>query len=625
MPAKLPPDLPQHPAVRQSLTFFVMGAMMLVGGGVTLSSPGGWVATPLFFGLGAGLLSLGRFVRKSGPAAQAINLAHNLSTAGRIAEAEERYAELDATISLRYLRRVIAVNRAWIALRRGDLERAVAFAGEAIDRPVQWISRRNERCNIVEARGLRAVALASLGDASGAEQDIAAILASPLATPSALARAELARALLLEQAGDRAVLGAHLAKHRRLLREHTHPRERAIVRAYQRMLEAQATSVYRHGAPREPAPRDEPALSDWVAKLAPGAASFVPAETTRSTASSEAPRARAAPDAIAAARARFDRKGSNDERGAKALGLWTLLIVLFLAVWQFLTPQRSVPTHVRAPAPMHGPMRADPSLLGILIPVLLGLFFGGLLLLFARQKRARSPQLSTAQAALARGDEETALAMLTALSSGPALVAGPALLTLATERERSGDLRSAQALCERGIARAQQIAAAASDILLPALFAEHALILAARGESGEAAAELALIEERHPSFAYLDAARFRITLVDAARRGDFTSAAQIAAKSADLPLTVRDELLADIVRVLADADSRGEVERLRKELRTDAVSRAWIEKVAPSVLSAFEHTGSDARAVEAPSDSDEEAEREALAEEEARREASLRA
>jgi hypothetical protein len=246
------PAVPPHPAVRQSLFLFALAAMMILGGASQLGSPGGGVMGTFLFALSGVLIWFGRFVRQSGPAAQAVNRALNLATAGHIAEADERYAEADARFSVRYIRRVIAVNRAWIALRRGDLERAIALSGEAISRPVQRIARQAERINIVEARGIRAVALASLGDAVLAEQDIAAILESPVASPSALARAELSRALLLEQAGDRAALGAHLAKNRRLLLEHTHPRERAIVRAYQRMLEAQATS----GSPSSPpAPR----------------------------------------------------------------------------------------------------------------------------------------------------------------------------------------------------------------------------------------------------------------------------------------------------------------------------------------------------------------------------------
>lgn len=617
MPPKPLPAVPPHPAVRQSLSLFALAALMLLGGVFQLGSSDVWMG-PFLFAIGGTLIWFGRFVRQSGPAAQAVNIAHNLATAGRIAEADERYAEADARTSLRYIRRVIAVNRAWVALRRGDLERAVAFSGEAITRPVQWITRQNERINIVEARGIRAVALASLGDAALAEQDIAAILESPLASPTALARAELSRALLLEQAGDRAALGAHLAKNRRLLLEHTHPRERAIVRAYQRMLEAQATSVYRHGAPREPAPRDEPALSDWVAKLAPGAASFVRAEVTQSAGTGDQePRARVSPGMAAAVRARFDRKSKGGGgRGAKTLGLWMLLIMMFLAIWQFLAPEHPAPAHVRVPMPE----RADPSILGALIPLLLTVVILGLVLvfIFARQKKQPSgPQILTALATLARGDEAAALKMLTTFSSGPPFVAAHALLTLAAEMERTGDLREAQDLCEQGIAKAQSVAAVAFDHLLPSLFAEHALLLAAQGESAQAEAELALIEERYPTFALLDAARFRVTLVDRARQRDFAGAARIAARSADLPLRVREELLADLVRVIADpeAGGSGEMDRLRKELRTDAVSRAWIEKVAPAVIGAFEHAGSDARTLEASRD--EEAEREHLAEEEA--------
>ena len=141
--------------------------------------------------------------------------------------------------------------------------------------------------------------------------------------------------------------------------------------------------------------------------------------------------------------------------------------------------------------------------------------------------------------------------------------------------------------------------------------------LAAQGKRAEAVAELALIEERYPAYALLDAARFRISLVDRARHGDFAGAARIADRSADLPLSVRDELLADLVRVV-DGGRDGaaiEVDRLRKELRADSVSRAWIEKVAPAVLGAFEQVGSEV----GPEDlaRDEEAEREREAEEEA--------
>jgi hypothetical protein len=260
MPPKSLPAVPPHPAMRQSLRFFAMAAVLALSGAGSITSFGGLGMAALFFTMSGALLWLGLFVRKSAPAVQTVNLALNLLLTGRIAEAEERLAQADTRSSLGYIRRVIAVNRSWIALRRGDLERAVALAGEAITRPVSWISPQNEQANIVEARGLRAVARASRGDEAGAQVDIAAIDASPLSSPAALARGALARALLLEQAGDRVALGAHLAKNRRLLFEHTHPRERAIVRAYPssrspRRRSAAAISASRRPCASEASPR----------------------------------------------------------------------------------------------------------------------------------------------------------------------------------------------------------------------------------------------------------------------------------------------------------------------------------------------------------------------------------
>jgi hypothetical protein len=597
--------------VRQSLTLLVMGAGTLVYGVAKLPGPEGWITGPIMLTLAGGMIGLGLFVRQSGPAAQAVNVALNLALSGRLAEADELFAQAHARFSIGYIRRVIAVNRAWIALRRGDLEASVAFATEAVTRPVQWLSRSVDQGNVAEARALRAIALASLGDDAHATDDINTILQSPLATPTALARAELARALLLERGGDRAALGAHLAKHRRLLLEYTHPRERAIVRAYQRMLGAHAHSIYRHGATRDPAPRDEPALADWVGKIAPGAAAFVRADAPRgSEPLDRAPAISVSPEVAASAKARFQAP-SRAKKGLVVLGLWVVLILMFVAIWQVLAPEQ--PWH--APIPVPAPVN-EPSMLVTMFPWLLPAIFIGVLVFFVKRRRPLDLQLRAAQAALARGDEAAALASFTALAGNPPAVAGPALLALATEQERTGSLQAAEVLCDRGITKSLPIAAAASDFLLPGLFAEHAVILAAQGKRAEATAELALIEERYPAYALLDAARFRISLVDRARHGDFAGAAQIADRSADLPLSVRDELLADLVRVVDGAreGSAAEVDRLRKELRTDLVSRAWIEKVAPAALSAFERVGIEVGAEDLASEAEAEREREAEAE-----------
>src|SRR4051812_25441138 len=121
MPPKLTLAVPPHPAVRQSLTFFSLAVLMLGGGVSTLMGPGGWVTGPVLLAFSGLLLWLGLFVRRSGPAAQTINFALNRLLAGQIADAEARFIAADAQFSLGYIRRIIALNRAWIALRRGEL------------------------------------------------------------------------------------------------------------------------------------------------------------------------------------------------------------------------------------------------------------------------------------------------------------------------------------------------------------------------------------------------------------------------------------------------------------------------------------------------------------------------
>ncbi len=605
------PALPPDPGARQWRLLLLSGALLTLSGVTTAMGSNGVIMGPIVLACASVVIGFALFVRQSGPAAQAVNLALNATLAGRLVEAEERFTAANARYKLGYIRRVIAVNRAWIALRRGDLERAVTFADEAINRPLGILTRAVERGNIIDARGIRAVALASLGDRVRAEADIAAIGASPLALPPALARAELARALLLEQAGDRGALAAHLDRNRRLLLEYTHPRERAVVRAYLRMLEAQTTSVYRHGAERDRvAHDDEPLLSDWVAKLSPAAAAFVGAE--RACSAGPLTSATTAPDgpATAAARALFQAKPTRNRR--KTLAIWGGFTLFSVVVWQVLSTGPR-PHHAQPVSPS-GP----DAFLGVSTVVTAA--FVALIVGLVMRQRARTTQLRVALTTLARGDHEAAMGSFRSLVSGPPLVGAQALLQLATETERLGDLGEARTLCERGITLASTSPIAASPMLLPGLFAEHAHILAAQGESAAARAELALIEQRYPAYALLDTVRFRITLLDSARQGDFTGAAQIAEKSADLALTVRDELLADLVRMLADPESRGsvETERLRKELRGDTVSAAWLEKVAPKVAAAFAGAGAAGGAGE-PS-VEEEAEREAMAAEEEARE-----
>jgi hypothetical protein len=57
----------------------------------------------------------------------------------------------------------------------------------------------------------------------------------------------------------------------------------------------------------------------------------------------------------------------------------------------------------------------------------------------------------------------------------------------------------------------------------------------------------------------------------------------------ELPLSVREELLADLVRAVAAPDSAGlgEVARLRDELEKTEHARAWVSSICPALLNAF--------------------------------------
>ena len=87
----------------------------------------------------------------------------------------------------------------------------------------------------------------------------------------------------------------------------------------------------------------------------------------------------------------------------------------------------------------------------------------------------------------------------------------------------------------------------------------------------------------------------------------------MAERLADESLSVREALLADLARAAArpGGAGSGEIERLRDDLRTDAVSRRWLEAVAPAVLAAFGRLASADESAEGEREAEAEAEAEA--------------
>ena len=204
-----------------------------------------------------------------------LNSAFNLIGQGKLRDASEVLDAVEAKIKEPWAQRLVAIQRAIIAIRRGDMPAAARALDAAIEQPVESFARENAAYQLEGAHALRAFVRASLAQPDGARADIAAVMLHP-ASEDALARVALAEALLLEQAGKREELRLLLSEKGTLLLEHTHPRERAIVRAFQRMVRSDRSSVYRRAeARRDKEEGEEPTLADWVAKVAPGAASFV--------------------------------------------------------------------------------------------------------------------------------------------------------------------------------------------------------------------------------------------------------------------------------------------------------------------------------------------------------------
>ncbi|APR78147.1 Flagellar hook-length control protein FliK [Minicystis rosea] len=572
-----------------------------------------WGVVVMLYGRRAGIM---------GGAVERLNAAINHAQAGRVAEAEEALDEVEARPAYSYVARLVDVQRGEIALRRGDLDEALARAERGISRRPSFLTRVQEGSLMQAARALRALSLAAKGEASLARADIAAVRAAPDATMDALARAEVAEAVVLERAGDRAALAAHLTAERRLLLERTAPRERAVIRAYQRMLRVTSESVY-----RKPSPRDaEPALAGWMATISPAAARF--AAATASPIAGEPPSAEAAPNDASIApdlrraaeeRSRGKAAAPVGRRMAKVLAVWVALIMGFLAVWHVLNPADPARPMRSAPDPEDFPAEEVStwvSALGSVMPaVVVMAVMAGAMVTVARRNRRMERALFAASRALARAEED-AEAQLEALVRLPApLVVGQAALMLAYFHEQRATFEKALTWCERGIAAVTAQAGVrnvASAVLLPDLVAERALLLAVTDAHAEARAEMDVLATSFPSYPRRALADLRVTLAEHARRGDLTAAARLAAaRSEDLSLPLRDETLADLAIAAAhpEAVSAPEIERLKDVVRQDAELRTWLEAVAPRVLAAFAQAGASA--------DDPSAEHEALAEEEA--------
>jgi hypothetical protein len=607
MPGARFPDLAAIPVPRPLPTSgYFAGGLFLVVTSLFI----GLVAFPSLlaftgFLVGAGLIGIDVRRRAIGDASQILATSFRAVALGRLADADLILDQADKT-SPSWSRRIADVQRAIVHLRRGDTEKARARLDSALARPLGRYARENALYQIEAARALRAFTRASLGDAEGARRDIAAVRGRPGVSAESLARASLAEAILLERSGGRDELRALLDRDKGLLLESCHPRERAIVRAYQRMVRVTTTTAYRAAPAREEDPHrgDEPLLIDWVARVAPAAAPFVRAP--RAHAGLAGPRVEMLPEGrfnafreVARDRAVTAAVVGKRSNRLRALGTASAVaagLIGFVAVISALVAAAPDPHDLDAApyAPSSASLSSIPFTPIALFALAAALAFAGLRV--SRRVRHASQgergRLGIARDAIGRGDLDAASEALRGLEVREHdRLAAHASALQATIAERRCDAEAMLEAASTGLGRLERVHPSDAAMLQPELVAQRALALTLLDRGDQAAAELAILAHRTSPMRERDL--FRVRLIGLARSGKLAEAARwVEQESGDLPLGVRDELLADLVRAVAAPESAGlgEIERLEHELRTEPEHRRWIEWAAPRVLRAFRAT-----------------------------------
>jgi tetratricopeptide (TPR) repeat protein len=581
-----PTKLPPHPVVRAQrrtlLGITALGVVLgaaAVGSGVAWAAPAGLVVSAYF---GWSLWALPRRARL----VQLHNAALERVMRGREQEAEQLLDQIPARDLRRgSVARGAHVQRAQLALYQGDVERSIDLATVAVEmRPARWpVTQPIEQTQRAKALALRALAHASLGHEAPALQDAAAAETAPSATPDVLARASLARSVVLARNDKRHELAAALAQTAGLMLQWLPPRERSLVRALRRMARAPARSVYRQPAERDEG-TEEAKLASWIGKLAPGAGAFVRETGSYSTsllAGDPAPKA----SAEALRQVASSRKKATVARKALrpwvVLFLWVTLVALFFCIYQLLP--------AAGPSGAASALPTSPTAIAALVGAVFVALLVPLVVWQVRRQRADGRALSLAQLDVARSELAKATTAFEALSQPKRTiaVAAAAHLGLAQLAERRASWDDAIQHCDRGIARLcsnATLKAMHADLLYPELIALRAVALAAQGRSDEANAEASLLASECPGYVLGARARFSLGLMLAVRSGNLDAAAEVAKRrSPDLPLSLRDDMLADVVLAATTTVPPEERERIDAELHDDAELRAWVDAVAPGL------------------------------------------
>ncbi|WP_394830587.1 hypothetical protein LVJ94_29180 [Pendulispora rubella] len=569
---------PPNPVRRLGIGAFVGGGLAMAVGLFPVLVAGETGAWPVAaFGVVA--IGYGAWILRMTHAVQLVNTALDRVTRGHLDEA----ASILDSVSTRSrpLLRVMASQRALIALYRGDAHGAIEHAGRAIDGRYAWLERLNEIVQELHARGIRAVAAAGCNDAVRVREDVQAIQAAPLASTETRARAVLAEAILLFREGRFDEARAILDAKRRLLLDFGDSRQRAIVRAMQRSIAARTTSIYREAARREGPRGDAPLLASWIAAVVPGADAFAPAVgPTASAAEAVGVEALRTEEGLAHAAA-AELAVKHPFAGAwKRWGLlWGLLVAMMLLILAVLPA--GVPSNTSNESPQAVEESSHP-LEGLGVPVLMS---GAIVVLVLGYRRSQTRKLSRIERLWADGDEIAAATAFRGMAKNilPGFAA-TARLRLAQMALRRADFAGALGECDMGLRKVMNDAIA-RQFLVPQLLSERATALAAVGRHDEATAVVGSISKVNGAYPFLGAAQLRVRLLQALRHDALSSARELARqRTPDLPLPLPVETLADALVATDDDQLQGgkEAQRILHELATDADLRHWFDAVWPA-------------------------------------------
>ncbi|MCA9588040.1 MAG: hypothetical protein KC657_22105 [Myxococcales bacterium] len=563
-------------ARRYSRAAVALGALGLLG-----ALAGSYATTAACGVLGALFYAYARLLRRSAGAVPRVNAAFELLSRGRTKDALAALDAIDArTETSPYVRRAIAMQRALIAMHDGDTDAAKAFATDATQGQAQWVTRVAEQRAIATAHGLLAVVLAARGEDDASEASSRAAESAPDAAPDALARAELARCIRHARAGRLLELASSFEQKGGLMLEHVLPRERALVRALRKMARSRPTSVYREPQRPDDAPPEQTALTGLIASVVPEAARF--AASPRPLAATAD---RAAPAVVK--RRALAAIADDRRRAAKATPSRAPRIALATAIAAALVGGVVVAWPDASGDVAEGGLGGLQTVLALSVVAVVGI--AGVRFTRAVSAAHAIQRLSVP---IALRQYDVALpALERAARGGLDQISAMAHLQLGSIALRRARFAEARAAFDAGIARATRSAvvkAASSDLLLPQLIAGRAYALALMGKADEASAELAVLDESFPSFAYAATARLRVDLATALVARDLETAATLAAtRTPELPLGLHEDLLADVSTAIAhpprtDAD-RDERERVARELRDDEEVAAFVEAILPGV------------------------------------------